>query len=233
MRLRRPGRGSDRSVDAVTSPTRFLLLVYRMPARPTSHRVTVWRQLKKFGAVYLQQSVCVFPDQATLRRELAPILRRIEEASGEYHLLPVRNLDPAEEGKLREQFVGQARKHYDEIIENCEVNFVKEIEFEIFRQNLTYEEAEEIRAEFEKIVAWFQRVETRDWFNAPNKQAAWDWIKRCEGLLDDFEERVYKAQEGQMPDVPGAAGPNPAADTGGALDGRSRNGAGSARKGRP
>ncbi|MGH7922085.1 MAG: Chromate resistance protein ChrB, partial [Candidatus Dormibacteraceae bacterium] len=32
-----------------------------MPARPTSHRVTVWRQLKKTGAVYLQQSVCVFP----------------------------------------------------------------------------------------------------------------------------------------------------------------------------
>ncbi|MBO0703342.1 MAG: hypothetical protein J2P38_10445, partial [Candidatus Dormibacteraeota bacterium] len=84
--------------------TRFLILVYRMPARPTSHRVTVWRQLKKTGAVYLQQSVCVFPDQANLKKELAPILHRIEEASGEFHLLPVRNLDPVEEAKLREQF---------------------------------------------------------------------------------------------------------------------------------
>ncbi len=187
----------------MASPTRFLLLVYRMPARPTSHRVTVWRQLKKYGAVYLQQSVCVFPDQPSLRKELGPILHRIEEASGEYHLLPVRNLDPAEEGKLREQFLAQAAKHYDEIIENCEVNFVKEIEFEIFRQNLTYEEAEEIRAEFEKIVAWFQRVEARDWFNAPNKQAARDWIKRCERLLERFEERVYAAQEGHVREGPG------------------------------
>ncbi|MGH7920531.1 MAG: Chromate resistance protein ChrB, partial [Candidatus Dormibacteraceae bacterium] len=178
-------------------PTRFLLLVYRMPARPTSHRVTVWRQLKKTGAVYLQQSVCVFPDEPGLRRDLAPILGRIEEASGEYHLLPVRHLDAEEEGKVRSQFTAQAAKHYDEIIENCEVNFVKEIEFEIFRRNLTYEEAEEIRAEFEKIVSWFARVEARDWFGAPNKVTARDWIERCEALLEDFEGRVYAAQEGR------------------------------------
>lgn len=202
-------------------PSRFLLLVYRMPARPTSHRVTVWRQLKKTGAVYLQQSVCVFPDQAAVRKELAPILRRIEEASGEYHLLPVRNLDPDEEGKLREHFLAQSSKHYEEIIENCEVNFVKEVEFETFRQNLTYEEAEEIRAEFEKIVAWFQRVEARDWFDAPNRQAAHDWVERCERLLEDFEERVYAAQEGNGVDAVSAVT---------ARAPRSRNGAGRARR---
>lgn len=212
---------SPKERDAVATPTRFLLLVYRLPARPTSHRVTVWRQLKKTGAVYLQQSVCVFPDQGGVRKDLAPVLRRIEEASGEYHLLPVRNLDPDEEGKLREHFLAQAAKHYEEIIENCEVNFVKEIEFETFRQNLTYEEAEEIRAEFEKIVAWFQRVEARDWFDAPNKGAARDWVKRCETLLEEFEERVYRAQErqaGEGVDTVTASGP------------RSRNGAGRVRK---
>jgi len=217
---------TDRTIlETMAPPTRFVLLVYRMPARPTSHRVTVWRQLKKTGAVYLQQSVCVFPDQASLRKELAPILHRIEEASGEYHLLPVRNLDPAEEGKLREQFVHQAAKHYDEIIENCEVNFVKEIEFETFRQNLTYEEAEEIRAEFEKLVAWFQRVEARDWFEAPNKQAAADWIKRCEGLLEEFEERVFQAQVAHVVEGLESLPPLPA--------GRTRNGTGRARKALP
>ncbi|MBO0746562.1 MAG: hypothetical protein J2P43_16200, partial [Candidatus Dormibacteraeota bacterium] len=105
--------------------------------------------------------------------------------------------------------------------ENCEVNFVKEVEFETFRQNLTYEEAEEIRAEFEKIVAWFERVEARDWFGAPNKQAARDWITRCERLLEEFEERVYAAQEGNVTEgVDAGAAPAP----------RSRNGAGRPRK---
>ena len=53
------------------TPHRFLVLAYRMPAEPTAGRVAVWRNLKKVGAVYLQDSVCVVPDTAALRRELA------------------------------------------------------------------------------------------------------------------------------------------------------------------
>ena len=76
-----------------TAPDRFLVLVYRMPAKPTAGRVAVWRQLKKIGAIYLQQSACVFPDNPRVRKDLAPILARVTEESGEYHLLPLRKLD--------------------------------------------------------------------------------------------------------------------------------------------
>jgi hypothetical protein len=174
---------------------RFTLLVYRMPAKPTAARVAVWRQLKKVGAIYLQQSVCVFPANAAVRRDLAPILKRIGDAAGEYHLLSLRKLDSAEEQKLIQQFQEQTSNHYQEIIENCEVNFTKEIEFETFRRNFTYEEAEEIRAEFEKICAWFDRVEQRDWFGAPNASKAKEWLRRCEKLLEEFEARVFEFQE--------------------------------------
>lgn len=167
----------------------------------------VWRQLKKMGALYLQQSVCVVPDQPSLRQELAPILERVQESGGGYHLFPLRDLDGAEWEKLHAQFVAQAAKHYAEIIENCEVNFVKEIEFETFRQNFTYEEAEEIRAEFEKIVGWFERVESRDWFGAENRDQARAWVDRCEELLETFEARVYQEQEAEAPagDLPALA----------------------------
>lgn len=173
----------------------FTLLVYRMPTKPTAGRVAVWRQLKKIGAIYLQQSVCVFPANSEVRRDLEPILRRITDESGEFHLLPLRKLDRAEELKLIQQFQEQTSNHYQEIIENCEINFTKEIEFEIFRKNLTYEEAEEIRAEYEKIVAWFDRVKRRDWFGAPNMSSAREWLERCERMLDDFEAQVFATQE--------------------------------------
>jgi glutathione S-transferase len=174
---------------------RFTLLVYRMPPKPTAGRVAVWRLLKKVGAIYLQQSVCVFPANAEVRRDLAPILQRIVSEGGEFHLLPLRKVDAAEERKLIQQFLEQTSNHYQEIIENCEVNFTKEIEFETFRKNFTYEEAEEIRAEFEKIVAWFDRVRRRDWFGAPNMTKAKDWLQRCEKMLDEFEARVFEFQE--------------------------------------
>jgi hypothetical protein len=182
-------------------PNRFTLLVYRMPPKPTAGRVAVWRQLKKVGAIYLQQSVCVFPANSEVRRDLAPILRRIADAAGEFHLLPLRKLDSAEEHKLIQQFQDQTSNHYQEIIENCEVNFAKEIEFETFRKNFTYEEAEEIRTEFEKICAWFDRVRRRDWFEAPNMGPAMEWLKRCEKMLEEFESRVFEIQEAGGPRV--------------------------------
>jgi hypothetical protein len=178
-----------------TRVNRFTLLVYRMPAKPTADRVAVWRLLKKVGAIYLQQSVCVFPDNSALRKDLTPILQRITNGRGEFHLLALRKLSQDEESKLIQQFLDQTSNHYQEVIENCEVNFTKEIEFETFRKNFTYEEAEEIRAEYEKICAWFDRVQQRDWFAAPNRVEARRWLDRCAVMLEEFEARVFEHQE--------------------------------------
>src|SRR5712692_3703465 len=79
------------------APFGFVVLVYRMPPTPTAGRVAVWRQLKKIGAIYLQQSVCIFPDTADVRTELAPVLSKITASKGEYHLLPLTRLSPEEE----------------------------------------------------------------------------------------------------------------------------------------
>jgi hypothetical protein len=175
---------------------RFLQLVYHMPAKPTAGRVAVWRSLKKAGAVYLQDSVCVLPETETAHAELLQVLERIDQGKGTYHLLPLGELPAEEEDKLVQLFVEQTAKHYAEIVENCEVNFVKEIEFEHFRENYTYEEAEEIRMEFEKICTWFDRVQERDWFGAPNVGEARDWLRRCESLLEEFEAKVFELQGG-------------------------------------
>jgi len=168
-----------------------------MPAKPTGNRVAVWRNLKKIGAVYLQDSVCVVPDTAALRRELAVVLERIAAGDGRSHLLPLRKLPPEEEQKLVGLFVEQSAQHYREIVEDCEVNFVKEIEFERFRKNFTYEEAEEIRMDYEKLGTWFERVRERDWFGAPNRGEAEEWLRKCETLLEEFEAQVFELNAGE------------------------------------
>jgi hypothetical protein len=176
----------------MSRPTKFLVLVYRMPAKPTAGRVAVWRLLKKAGAVYLQDSVCVFPDLPRVRRDLESVLDRIDEKNGSYHLLPLRRLSEEEDAKVVALFRDQASNHYLEIVEDCEVNFVKEIEFEHFRQNYTYEEAEEVRMEFEKLCTWFERVQERDWFEAPHRSEAQQWLRRCERMLEGFEAKVFE-----------------------------------------
>jgi len=175
-------------------PFGFVVLVYRMPPAPNAARVAVWRQLKKIGAIYLQQSVCIFPDRTEVKADLQPVLTKITDSKGEFHLLPVSRLNGEETDKLVSQFVDQTARHYAEIVENCEVNFQKEIEFETFRKNFTYEEAEEIRAEYDKITDWYERVRRRDWFGAPNRREAETWVRRCRQLLEAFEGRVFAQQ---------------------------------------
>ncbi|HWE61176.1 MAG TPA: Chromate resistance protein ChrB [Chloroflexota bacterium] len=173
----------------------YLLLIYQVPTQPSAARVGVWRELKRLGALYLQQSVCIIPNVAPLRTHLETVTARITALGGTYHLLPIRTLPPEEEAKIVEGFQSQSTQQYDEIIENCEVNFVKEIEFETFRQNFTYAEAEEIRQDLDKIRRWYDRVVERDWFGAARREDAAAWIERSERLLEEFEEKVFTRQQ--------------------------------------
>src|SRR5579885_3067149 len=114
---------------------KYQLLIYQVPSQPSAARVGVWRELKRLGALYLQQSVCIVPNLAPVRAQLEAIAARISSQGGTYHLLPIRSLSPEEDRKIVDGFLVQSTLQYDEIIENCEVNFTKEIEFETFRQN--------------------------------------------------------------------------------------------------
>ncbi len=172
----------------------YHLLIYQVPSQPSAARVGVWRELKRLGALYLQQSVCILPSVAPMRTHLDRITARITTLGGNYHLLPIRSLPPDEETKIVEGFMAQSNAQYEEIIENCEVNFTKEIEFETFRQNFTYAEAEEIRHDLDKIRRWYDRVVERDWYGAARREEALHWIERCEELLEGFEEKVFAAQ---------------------------------------
>lgn len=186
----------------------YYVLIYQVPTQPAAARVSVWRELKRLGALYLQQSVCVVPGVPTMRAQLERIIARITALEGTYHLLPIRSLPPEEETKIIEGFKAQSNIQYEEIIENCEVNFTKEIEFETFRQNFTYAEAEEIRHDLDKIHRWYDRVVERDWFDASKREETLRCIERCEALLEGFEEKVFAAQQAEQADEASPAGPS-------------------------
>jgi len=169
-----------------------LVLVYRVPTEPASRRVSVWRHLKRMGALYLQQCVCIMPNRPELIEELDRGIASIREYRGDSTLFDVPALRPEDEEKIVATFRALRNKEYEEIIEECETKFVKEIEFEHFRQNYTYAETEEIRQDLDKIRRWFDRVVERDWFEAERRSAVEAAIERCGELLADFEQKVYQ-----------------------------------------
>jgi hypothetical protein len=170
----------------------WLLLVYRVPTQSSRARVAVWRELKRLGALYLQQAVCVLPDQEPVRAALEKVRAKINELDGSSLFFVLDGVAEHEQTYIVEGFRANSAKEYAEIVEECETKFFKEIEFERFRENYTFEETEEIRQDLEKLRRWLQRVEERDWFDAPGRDDALAKIAECERLLEEFEADVYE-----------------------------------------
>src|SRR5262249_55868007 len=136
--------------------------------------------------------VWLVPQTETLATALDRVHSKIIEDGGEALCLEIPQLRPADETKIIDAFRALRDKEYDELIEECETKFVKEIEFERFRNNYTFEETEEIAQDLEKIRRWCARIVERDWFAAPRRAEAEAWIDQCQSLLETFEHDVYE-----------------------------------------
>ncbi|MGW6278535.1 Chromate resistance protein ChrB [Kribbella sp. NPDC055071] len=179
-------------------PEVWLLLIYKVPSDSSRARVAVWRDLKRLGGFYVQQAVCVLPDREELRAGLVRVRERIVELGGSSVFLTLTDVEDEARAQFVEGFRSQSAKEYDEIVEECETKFFKEIEFERFRENYTFEEAEEIRQDLEKLRRWLAKVEERDWLGADGKELARSKVAECERQLEDFEADVYERTQGSL-----------------------------------
>lgn len=184
------------------------LFVYRLPKQSSSMRVAVWRELRRIGALPLQQAVVVLPEAGGLSEKLDAIAERVRSQGGVVYRFPLAELDEADRDRLEGEWNALRTQEYEEIVEECETKFEREIEFEIFRDNLTAAEAEEIEADLDKIKAWFERISARDVFAVSARARAEAAIANCQRMLDDFVQRVYDAETEHGPSLgPPAAWP--------------------------
>src|SRR5207253_3778640 len=102
------------------STAAWLLLVYRVPSEPASKRVAIWHDLKRLGALYLQQCVCLVPHTETLATALDRVHSKIVEDGGEAICMEIPQLRPTDETKIVDAFRALRDKEYAELIEECE-----------------------------------------------------------------------------------------------------------------
>jgi hypothetical protein len=177
------------------------LFVYRLPTKSSSMRVAVWRELRRIGALPLQQAVVALPEEGGLSDQLDAIAERVRNQGGVVYRFPLAGLSDEDRARLEGEWNALRTQEYEEIVEECQTKFEREIEFEIFRGNLTAAEAEEIEADLEKIKTWFERIRARDVFAVKGRERAGAAIAKCEQLLEDFVQRVYDAETEHGPSL--------------------------------
>jgi hypothetical protein len=101
----------------VTHTTRrWLILVYKVPPEPTANRVSVWRKLKRLGAILLHDAVWVLPSSPRTEEEFQWLVAEIHERGGDALLWGASLCQDGQDQDLVKQFAAQVDAVYAEVL---------------------------------------------------------------------------------------------------------------------
>jgi hypothetical protein len=95
----------------------WILLVYKIPRKPTSSRVYVWRKLKKLGAILWHDAVWILPATRKTKEHFQWIAAEIAELQGEAQVWEANANLFGQDEALIQLFQEQSNVAYQAILE--------------------------------------------------------------------------------------------------------------------
>lgn len=166
---------------------------------PASLRVLVWRRLRSWGALYLQQSVCMLPAQRRVLTDLTRLVSRVTEQGGTARVVAVQVTDPVAEAGLINELNAARDVEYTDLVDRLPA-FHTELEQETARGRATYAEVEESEADLHRYQAWLGKITARDYFHAPAGATAHAAVQAAATALAVFEQAALTAENPAGPD---------------------------------
>ena len=169
------------------------VITYRLPAEPSRHRVAVWRELRRLGALPLQQGTWAVPDGEPFEAGFAQVVEAINAAGGQPVVLAVAE-EEASVAQLEALFTAQREAEWGEFLGDCG-KYEAELAGEVAKGKLTLAELDEEEQSLDRLRRWYRTIRARDLFGAPSAPVAERRLKECAEALDDFAEQVYQARD--------------------------------------
>lgn len=168
----------------------WIVINYTLPREPSRVRVSLWRRLKKIGAVNIQQSMWILPLTDENYDLLNEIKNEVSQNNGEAFVMKS-SVDEDGKKNIIERFNAARDEEYGELLEQCE-EFFKEIDKEIARKNFSFAEIEENEEELNKLKLWYEKIAARDTFGAPLNEKSKIMLSKCVEALEKFCDKVYE-----------------------------------------
>jgi flagellar biosynthesis regulator FlaF len=169
---------------------RWLLLVVRLPAEPSRHRVAVWRELRRGGALSLGQGVWAVPQVGVFTQALDRAVQLAERGEGEAIVLDASGRAEGDAARLEALFTDAREAEWAEFLADC-AKYEAELDKELRNQKFTLAELEEEEQSLERLRRWHRDLRGRDLFGAPSAAAAEQRLKHCVERLEDYTDRVF------------------------------------------
>jgi hypothetical protein len=171
---------------------RWLVLLVRLPAQPSRHRVAVWRELRRIGALSLGQGSWAVPDVPGFTDGIQRATDLALRGDGEVVTLSATGHTDSDATRMRELFTAGRQEEWAEFLADCG-KFDAEIDKELRNQKLTLAELEEEEQSLERLRRWHRDIKARDVFGAPNAAEADRQLKHCAQRLEHYTEQVFQA----------------------------------------
>jgi hypothetical protein len=171
---------------------KWLVLVVRVPAEPSRHRVAVWRELRRIGALSLGQGTWAVPDVPGFADGVARVIELAQRGEGEVVVLDAAGRAEQDGARLAELFTADREEELAEFLADCG-KFDAEIDKEIRNRKFTMAELEEEEQSLERLRRWHRELKARDVFGAPSAADAEDRLKHCADRLADYTQQVFQA----------------------------------------
>jgi hypothetical protein len=150
----------------------WLLLLYALPARKGTPRVTLWRQLKKSGAIALKTSTYILPDEPQHRERFQWLAQQVRDAGGDATLIYATDIEGISDEEIVRMFNAARAEDY--------AAFVADIETVIAANRR--KAGENFAADLERFAARFEDIRQLDYFDAPQAEEARMQLERARTL---------------------------------------------------
>ncbi len=170
----------------------WLMVVARLPAQPSRHRVAVWRELRRAGALPLGGGTWTIPAGPAVAATVDQVRELVARAEGELFVLDASPADPETRARLEATYTAAIEAEWLEFLSECE-KYEAEIRKEIAIEKFTLAELEEEEQSLERLKRWERALRHRDRFGAASAAEAGRRGTECAARLEGYAELVYRA----------------------------------------
>ena len=164
----------------MAAPVKWLLLLYGLPTKRGAVRVSLWRQLKKSGALPLKTSAYLLPDTPEHAERFQWLAQQVRDGGGEATLIRATEIEGLSQEEIVRLFNQARAKDYEELI----------AEITLFLERNKKKAPESFATELDKLGGRFESIRRLDFFQCPRAQDGQMLLQRARGW------RTGKGQKG-------------------------------------
>jgi ChrB-like protein len=184
----------------VTKKIRWVLVLVQLPSGPSRHRVAVWRELRKAGAVPVSPGTWALPSGPAFQPALDRAGDLTRKGGGTFAVIDASPRDEASSNLIRDAFAAARVDEWIEFVADCG-KFDAEIAREIAKAKFTFGELEEEEQSLDRLRRWFRDLKKRDVLALGEARAAEQRLHECERVLEGYAEQVYEVMRGNTPAI--------------------------------